>query len=91
MDWNDLNLENSYTAFKAYKQSKLANVLFTLALDKRFNNSGITSVSLHPGEVRTEIFRNRLSNPIVSFVVFLLSPLFLFFFKNCKQGYNLIL
>lgn len=32
MEWDDLNLEEKYSATKAYLQSKLANVLFTVQL-----------------------------------------------------------
>lgn len=35
MNWDDINLEKNYSAFTAYCQSKLANVLFTLELAKR--------------------------------------------------------
>ena len=42
-----------YSGPKAYRQSKLANVLFTKELAKRYPS--ITCHSLHPGVVRTEI------------------------------------
>jgi hypothetical protein len=35
MDWDDLMLDKSYGANKAYRQSKLANVLFTHELAKK--------------------------------------------------------
>ena len=35
MNWDDLQLKNSYGSFKAYSQSKLANVLFTKYLAKK--------------------------------------------------------
>jgi len=38
--------------FKAYGQSKTANVLFTVELAKRMKNFG-TTYSLHPGSIRT--------------------------------------
>ena len=49
MNWDDLNLEKSYNGFTAYKQSKLANCLFTIELDKRLKDTGVIAVSLHPG------------------------------------------
>jgi hypothetical protein len=35
MNWDDLNYEKSYSAFDCYGQSKLAQVLFTIELEKR--------------------------------------------------------
>ena len=36
MNWNDLNLEKTFNTYLAYKQSKLANVLFTFELARRY-------------------------------------------------------
>ncbi|XP_066963656.1 retinol dehydrogenase 13-like isoform X1 [Macrobrachium rosenbergii] len=56
LDPEDLSFEKtSYNSFKAYNQSKLCNVLFTLELSERLRGSGIIANSLHPGCVRTEI------------------------------------
>ena len=52
MNWEDLNLEKSYSGFSAYKQSKLANCLFTIELDKRLKDTGVIATSLHPGKIR---------------------------------------
>jgi len=41
----------------AYQQSKLANILFTYELNKRFADRGITSFSLHPGVIGTDLTR----------------------------------
>ena len=35
INWDDLNSEKSYSPFRVYAQSKLANVLFSLELSKR--------------------------------------------------------
>ena len=45
--------ENKYAMFRAYAQSKLANILFASELSRRLAGSGTTSNSLHPGVVRT--------------------------------------
>ncbi|XP_068237944.1 retinol dehydrogenase 13-like isoform X2 [Palaemon carinicauda] len=56
LDPEDLNFEkNSYNSFKAYCQSKLCNILFTLELSERLRGSGVVANSLHPGYVYTEI------------------------------------
>lgn len=65
---DDLQLKSSYSGFKAYNQSKLANILFTRELAKRLQNTGVTANSLHPGVVETNLadnlsFANRLLVP----------------------------
>jgi NAD(P)-dependent dehydrogenase (short-subunit alcohol dehydrogenase family) len=40
-----------YEPFKAYGQSKTANVLFALELDKRGQREGIRAFSVHPGSI----------------------------------------
>ena len=42
----------------AYIQSKLANALFTLGLDKRLKGTNVTVNVLHPGVIKTEIMRD---------------------------------
>ncbi|KAM4718168.1 retinol dehydrogenase 12, like [Anableps anableps] len=58
----DINSEKSYNKSKAYAQSKLANVLFTHSLAKRLEGTGVTTYSLHPGIVQTDLWRH-LSAP----------------------------
>jgi len=55
LDIDDLQLERGYYPLKAYANSKLCNVLFTKALDKRLRRtaSNITANCLHPGAVAT--------------------------------------
>jgi NAD(P)-dependent dehydrogenase (short-subunit alcohol dehydrogenase family) len=57
---DDLLSEKSYGPQDAYAKSKLSNVLFTRELARRLKEQGndkITAVSLHPGVVRTELFK----------------------------------
>jgi retinol dehydrogenase 14 len=51
--FDDLMLAEGFTPFKAYSQAKLANVLFTYALARRLQGTGVTANCLHPGVVRT--------------------------------------
>jgi NAD(P)-dependent dehydrogenase (short-subunit alcohol dehydrogenase family) len=51
MNWEDIELRQSYGAIKAYSQSKLANVLFTYELARRLDASKVTVNCLHPGVV----------------------------------------
>jgi NAD(P)-dependent dehydrogenase (short-subunit alcohol dehydrogenase family) len=46
-----------YSAFRAYSNSKLANVLFTYELARRLEGTGVTANCLHPGGVGTNLFR----------------------------------
>ncbi len=53
MHWDDLQYQAGYSGWMAYGQSKLMNVLFTLALARRLQGSGVTSNVLHPGVINT--------------------------------------
>lgn len=53
--FDDLQSKHWYSGWKAYSQSKLANVLFTYALARRLAGSGVTANTLHPGFVITNI------------------------------------
>lgn len=53
IDFSDLQGERSYSGLRAYRQSKLANILFTRELSRRLQGSGVTVNALHPGVVRT--------------------------------------
>jgi NAD(P)-dependent dehydrogenase (short-subunit alcohol dehydrogenase family) len=58
IDFDDLMGERDYSAWRAYAQSKLANVLFTRELARRWRGTGVTVACLHPGVVRTGFARN---------------------------------
>jgi NAD(P)-dependent dehydrogenase (short-subunit alcohol dehydrogenase family) len=50
MKWDDLQLAQcSYSQWRAYGQSKLANVLFTYELARRLDPKKVTANVLHPG------------------------------------------
>jgi len=53
INFDDLQGERSYSAARAYNQSKLANVLFTYELARRLKGTSVTANALHPGAVRT--------------------------------------
>lgn len=68
--FDDLNLERGYNGWKAYCQSKLANVLFSYHLAHLVEGSGVTVNSLTPGFVATRIGHNTglAIKPIVQLV-----------------------
>lgn len=78
---DDPHLTKSYNLFKAYGQSKLANILFTKELAKRMKNTNVTANSLHPGAVSTNIGIDRKTG-FGTMVHKILSP----FFKTPFEG-----
>jgi NAD(P)-dependent dehydrogenase (short-subunit alcohol dehydrogenase family) len=42
----------------AYSQSKMANVLHAVGLAQRLVGTGVTANAVHPGVIRTEVFRD---------------------------------
>lgn len=55
IDFDSFRGDKPYNPMRAYGQSKLANVLFTRQLAKRLQGSSVTTYSLHPGAVGTNI------------------------------------
>ena len=57
--FGDLDASKKYNAFRRYNQSKLANMLFGLELDRRLRakSSRVKSVVAHPGVANTELPR----------------------------------
>ena len=51
---------SSYGGWKSYGMSKLANIYFAAQLDQKLGDS-MTAVSMHPGEVNTNIAQNVIS------------------------------
>ncbi|HVF19097.1 MAG TPA: SDR family oxidoreductase [Mycobacteriales bacterium] len=75
INFADLQYEREWSSFRAYADSKLANVLFTRELGRRLAGTGVTSYAVHPGAVRTALFReNRLLGAIYPFVPFMRTP-----------------
>ena len=57
--WKDLNWSKGhYDKWKAYHQSKLANVMHGAALSRRLQNTGISVYIVHPGMVNTNLTRH---------------------------------
>jgi len=57
LDLDDLSFGRGYSGYDAYAGSKLANILFTLALAKRLAGTSVTANSLHPGVIGTKLLR----------------------------------
>lgn len=75
LDFDDLQSTKRYSTFIAYGRSKLCNILFTRALARRLQGTGITANCLHPGGVSTGFGSNL--GPGLRFVLGAMKPLFL--------------
>ena len=73
IDFDDLQYETGYGGYKAYSRSKLTNVMFTYELARRLEGTGVTVNCMHPGTVRTNLFKGA-SGP-VAFCLNMLKPL----------------
>lgn len=58
LDLADLQSSKSYSGWRAYRRSKLCNILFTRELARRLAGSGITVNCVHPGFCATSIGNN---------------------------------
>ncbi len=75
--FEDLQGERRYSGYRAYGQSKLAQVLFTRELARRLEGTGVTVNACHPGVIRTNLGMGG-SSVIVRFVRM--------FFKGPERG-----
>jgi NAD(P)-dependent dehydrogenase (short-subunit alcohol dehydrogenase family) len=53
LDFDNLEGERHYNFFRAYQQSKLANILFSNELARILSNTGLTANAVSPGPTRT--------------------------------------
>ncbi len=77
INFADIEFEKNFSGFKAYRQSKLAVILFTRLLAEKWGEYGITVNCVQPGMVRTHLDRD--SKWFVSLI-------FKLFGKSSKQG-----
>lgn len=79
-------LRRPYSIWRAYGQSKLANLLFTAELDRRLRKQGsrISVNCVHPGEVLTDVMRDM--HPAILWLYSVFQPMCFLFFKTAPQG-----
>jgi NAD(P)-dependent dehydrogenase (short-subunit alcohol dehydrogenase family) len=59
VDLEDPNFDRTpYDPFVAYGRSKTANILFSVAFDRRHRERGVRAAAVHPGGIRTELGRH---------------------------------
>ncbi len=83
--FDDLQGEQRWSAFGAYAQSKLANILFTYELARRLSGRAVTANCVHPGVVASRIFNN---TPWPARALIL--PMTLFFISPAKGAEGLV-
>src|SRR5262249_1792758 len=58
VDLEDPNFERTpYDPMVAYGRSKTANILFSVAFDRRHRDRGVRATAVHPGAIQTELAR----------------------------------
>jgi WW domain-containing oxidoreductase len=81
IQFDNLTGEKGYGPWSAYGQSKLANLLFSKELAKRFIGTTKSANAIHPGVIRTNLGRTMPS--IARLALSVAEPLFL---KSTAQG-----
>jgi NAD(P)-dependent dehydrogenase (short-subunit alcohol dehydrogenase family) len=67
IDFDDVMLERGYDPFRAYCQSKLAQIMFTFELAERLGESGVTVNALHPATLMdTKMVRDSFGTAMTS-------------------------
>jgi NAD(P)-dependent dehydrogenase (short-subunit alcohol dehydrogenase family) len=79
---DNLQLNIGYNSLKAYANSKLFNIMFAFELATRLKHTQVTSYSLHPGTVRTNIHSGGSGYSLFSFLLKLGRP----FMRGPKRG-----
>lgn len=66
IQFDDLNFDQNYTAWNAYAQSKLAQMMFGYELGRRAKaaGSGVQVLVCHPGAARTNLLKDTASLPM---------------------------
>jgi NAD(P)-dependent dehydrogenase (short-subunit alcohol dehydrogenase family) len=71
---------NDYVPMKSYRESKLAQVLMTAELQRRYGDQGLLAAAIHPGIVNTDLFYRRTS----PFMKMLITPFVWLFYALGK-------
>ncbi|CAF3170423.1 unnamed protein product [Rotaria sp. Silwood2] len=72
--------KQTYKPWHAYSLSKIANIYFTIELQRRFGAQGLRAYSLHPGAVNTDLLRHTAMSQ------WFIAPLRFLLFKTQLEG-----
>jgi NAD(P)-dependent dehydrogenase (short-subunit alcohol dehydrogenase family) len=87
VDLDDPNFEHTqYHPFVAYGRSKTANILYSVALDRRLKGRNIRAAAVHPGGIQTELGRHLTPELIAMIMPPSSSGAPPFTFKTVPQG-----
>lgn len=64
--WDDIQFAHGYDKWLAYGQSKTANALFAVHLDRLGQDDGVRTFSLHPGKIFTPLQRHLTMGEMVT-------------------------
>lgn len=68
VDFDDINFRyRPYDKWLAYGQSKTANALFAVELDRRGRGYGVRAYSVHPGQILTNLARHLAAEEVARF------------------------
>jgi NAD(P)-dependent dehydrogenase (short-subunit alcohol dehydrogenase family) len=81
IEFDNLSGDKGYGAWKAYGQSKIANLLFAKELQRRFAGTKQTAYAVHPGVIHTNLARSM--GGAANVVMSLVGPAFL---KSVPEG-----
>ena len=85
LDFQNLEMEDTFNRFTQLANTKLQNILFTHELSNKLEGTGVTVNALHPGYVMTEADRN-IGILQWKLVKVLLHPFRFVFMKSPRQG-----
>lgn len=83
-DWNNLQGERKFDQLRQYGLTKLTLAMQCYELARRLQGTGVVVNVVHPGPVRTDLFRDM--TPFLKFFVDLSKP----FFRTVEQGADTI-
>lgn len=66
MRWDDVQFTQGYDKWLAYGQSKTANALFAVHLDRLGRNAGVRAFTLHPGKIFTPLQRHLTQDEMIA-------------------------
>jgi retinol dehydrogenase-12 len=76
LDFDDLQTANRrYRGFSVYGRTKLANILFTRELARRWDDTGVTANAVHPGFVASSFGRDGDTGSVGNIFMALLKPI----------------